>query len=49
MFWVTVQGLQWVDVMKRKREVHEEIINKRHEQSQKTSSNNHLEMVILKL
>ncbi|KAF2594247.1 hypothetical protein F2Q70_00044480 [Brassica cretica] len=32
--------------MKRKREVHEEIINKRHEQSQKTSSNNHLEMEV---
>ncbi|KAG2243727.1 hypothetical protein Bca52824_094429 [Brassica carinata] len=41
-----VKGLQWVDVMKRKREVHEEIINKRHEQSQKTSSNNHLEMEV---
>ncbi|KAF8103185.1 hypothetical protein N665_0188s0136 [Sinapis alba] len=34
---------QWVDVMKRKRAVHEEIINKRHEQDHKSSSN-HLEM-----
>ncbi|CAH8356130.1 unnamed protein product [Eruca vesicaria subsp. sativa] len=34
---------QWVDVMKRKRAVHEEIITKRHEQNEK-SSNNHLEM-----
>lgn len=43
-----VKGLQWVDVMKRKREVHEEIINKRHDQqNQKSSSDNHLEMVIL--
>ncbi|KAJ4869879.1 putative DEAD-box ATP-dependent RNA helicase 29 [Raphanus sativus] len=42
-----VKGLQWVDVMKRKREVHEEIINKRHDQqNQKSSSNNHLEMEV---
>ncbi|CAD5317424.1 unnamed protein product [Arabidopsis thaliana] len=34
---------QWVDVMKKKRAIHEEIINTRHQQNQKTS-NNHLEM-----
>ncbi|XP_010428771.1 PREDICTED: putative DEAD-box ATP-dependent RNA helicase 29 [Camelina sativa] len=34
---------QWVDVMKKKRAIHEEIINTRLQQKQK-SSNNHLEM-----
>ncbi|CAA7013470.1 unnamed protein product [Microthlaspi erraticum] len=34
---------EWMDVMKKKRAIHEEIINTRHQQKQKTS-NNHLEM-----
>ncbi|KFK42107.1 hypothetical protein AALP_AA2G211900 [Arabis alpina] len=35
---------QWVDVMKRKREVHEKIIDTKHQQKKQKSSNNHLEM-----